>query len=219
MVREFGEHCLGVMLCGSWARGTPSRTSDVDLLLVTAFNWSQRRYKRVSGRDLDIFVEARGRLLASLENKRDPIRATMVAEGKILVDPYGEILTLQSKAQRAIQLQRQVTFRDFREARDLQRKLAGTVSEPEFSIAAARLVMASARSVARSRKSSATQLPMDELSEMFARFPEASSAVSKLMDQSAAPSTRIESAQVLVEATAPKLPSGDVIVRGRKQYA
>jgi Nucleotidyltransferase domain len=92
---------LGVLLCGSLARGTAREDSDIDLLLVLADDEAKRSYRKHYG---SIVVEQNARTPADWIQQFTPSRIRdeswgyAFLDGVILHDPHGEVARLAAAA-------------------------------------------------------------------------------------------------------------------------
>ena len=91
--------------CGTIVRGTPDRSSDLDLYVIHAEPWRQRLQRFFNGVPAEIFVNpeyaAVGYLAAEGEDGR-PLTAHMLATGFPVYDPEGVLDRLRERAQRAL---------------------------------------------------------------------------------------------------------------------
>ncbi|WP_345457786.1 nucleotidyltransferase domain-containing protein [Deinococcus aluminii] len=96
VARALEAGALGLMLCGSVARGTARPTSDLDLRLY----WPEARPFEAEEHG-GILIERRGHTLTRGREQVEAGRAELYAwvEGRLLHDPSGELARLQREAE------------------------------------------------------------------------------------------------------------------------
>ena len=99
---------IGVVVCGSYITGNPSKFSDIDLqiILEKGVSFRERGTKKVDGFLIEYFVNPVNYIPVYFKedfNARKKISSHMLATGKVLFDKTGEIKKLVAKAKRELQ--------------------------------------------------------------------------------------------------------------------
>jgi predicted nucleotidyltransferase len=97
LLAEFGNDLLGLLFAGSAAYGTPMKTSDLDLFVLIAQPWRQRRNLVVEAVEVELFINPLGQIRKEL-NRSYNSTIEMFARGKIVYDPQGLLEELASEA-------------------------------------------------------------------------------------------------------------------------
>jgi len=97
LLAEFGNDLLGLLFAGSAAYGTPMKTSDLDLFVLIAQPWRQRRNLVVEGVEVELFINPLSQIRKEL-NRSYNSTIEMFARGKIVYDPQGLLEELASEA-------------------------------------------------------------------------------------------------------------------------
>ena len=97
LLAEFGNDLLGLLFAGSAAYGTPMKTSDLDLFVLIAQPWRQRRNLVVEGVEVDLFINPLSQIKKEL-NRSYNSTIEMFARGKIVYDPQGLLEELAAEA-------------------------------------------------------------------------------------------------------------------------
>lgn len=93
----------GIIVCGSYITGNPTKNSDIDLHIVlkNGCKWRERGNKIVNGILIEYFAnppEQIKKYLESDRNKRRKIDAHIFTTGKIILDKEGEVKKLKELA-------------------------------------------------------------------------------------------------------------------------
>lgn len=102
----FGEHLRGVLLFGSWARGTARETSDIDLLFVLSSKVAIKRHiyrewdKKTS--EWSTKVEPHFVHLPTDQKNISSLWAEVALDGVVLLDPSGQIHQYLQQTRRKI---------------------------------------------------------------------------------------------------------------------
>jgi hypothetical protein len=95
--QEFGNDLLGLLFAGSAAYGTPIKTSDLDLFVLIAHPWRQRRNVVVEGVEVELFINPLEQIRKELKRSYNST-IEMFARGRIVYDPQGLLTELQAEA-------------------------------------------------------------------------------------------------------------------------
>jgi hypothetical protein len=96
---------LGIFACGSIVRGTPDRSSDLDLYVIITGNKRQRIQRFFNRVPAEIFVNPPRAVRGYFENEAEAGRqltAHMLATGHLLLCRDNRVLTLRREAQRLL---------------------------------------------------------------------------------------------------------------------
>lgn len=86
LVAEFGQELLGIIVGGSVGRGHARPDSDLDLFVLVAVPWSQRRRGRASGIEIDVFIDPAIKVRHLIRNVKNPVVIENYATGLIVWD-------------------------------------------------------------------------------------------------------------------------------------
>ena len=98
------EDVIGILVCGSYITGDPSRHSDIDLHIVTSDenDWRERGNKIVDGYLVEYFVNPSRQISEYFreDHQDNSISAsTQFVTGKVILDRYGAVAELKKEAQ------------------------------------------------------------------------------------------------------------------------
>jgi predicted nucleotidyltransferase len=93
----------GIIVCGSYITGNPTKNSDVDIqiILKRGCEWRERGNKIVDGILMEYFANPPERIIGYLEDdekRRRKIEAHMLTSGKVILDKDGEVEKLKEIA-------------------------------------------------------------------------------------------------------------------------
>lgn len=95
----------GVIVCGSYVTGSPSKRSDVDLhiILSSEYDWRERGSRIIDGVLIEYFVNPPQQMPEYFKEDFDDFRrhaAHMLATGKIIQDRNGVVASLRDEAKK-----------------------------------------------------------------------------------------------------------------------
>jgi hypothetical protein len=96
--REIGNPYRGAIVAGSRVYGTPSSSSDLDIVIVTEAPWRQRRELYRDGIPIDLSILPGGEIRRSFAQYRNPGMLEMVARGVVIDDRTGLVQRLSAEA-------------------------------------------------------------------------------------------------------------------------
>jgi hypothetical protein len=135
LVGEFpGSEICGLLLAGSVATAQSTTTSDIDLFVAVEGDWSQRRREKISGSEIDVFIDGKRRLLEQMQPAGNPITVRAYASGCVLYDPNGFMVGAQARAKTTLQGRRRPPsegdeFRQVQRMKDSLRAFRRAVAE------------------------------------------------------------------------------------------
>ncbi len=97
LLAEFGNDLLGLLFAGSAAYGTPMKTSDLDLFVLIAQSWRQRRNIVVEGVEVELFINPLEQIRKELAKSYNST-IEMFAKGRVVYDPQGLLVELAAEA-------------------------------------------------------------------------------------------------------------------------
>jgi predicted nucleotidyltransferase len=96
---------IGIVVCGSYVTGKPTKFSDIDVHIVmeSQINWRERGNKIVNGFLIEYFANPLKKITDYLNDDirvRRKVNAHMLATGKILLDKTGDMKKLKRDARK-----------------------------------------------------------------------------------------------------------------------